>query len=160
MTEGVTREWQAQQLAKATAPVTEGWKDGALCVFVEGRPWNPQAGDMRNRWKKARTVKTWRERTASRLLPHARAYSVVHGRYVFPWEPRQPKRVAFTVYSRQAFDDDNLSAVCKPSRDALKDMRVIDDDAPKCGHLFLYRNVVAPRLADVHGIAIAIGLLT
>lgn len=147
----ITKEEYAQLQAKATYPVTEGWKNGVLTVFVPGKPMNPQDGKLRHPLKKAKTVAAWRDRTGSRIYAQR-----IPG---LPWwTPAAPKKITFTVYSRQAFDDDNLSAVCKPVRDALKDMLIIVDDAPRHGHAFKYTNVVAPRQADVHGIAIRIEL--
>lgn len=147
----VTKEWVAQQQAKASYPVTEGWKNGVLTVFVPGKPMNPQAGDLRHHMKKARATAEWRDRTGSRIYAQRIPW-------IPWWTPAAPKKITFTVYSRQAFDDDNLAMVCKPSRDALKDMKIIVDDAPKHGHAFKYANEVRPKLADVHGIAIRIEL--
>lgn len=149
MTSGVTREWLAQQAAKARAPVVEGWKDGALTVWVPGSPAN-----LKNKvghWStRARWAKAWRERTAARLLRHHR-----------PVPPYVPKRITFTVYGRSRFDDDNLALVCSPCRDALQDMGMIDSDGNPA-HRFVYQQARPTRKARAvqHGIAVRIELAT
>lgn len=151
----MSRSWVAQQAARATAtaPVVEGWKDGVLTVFCEGKPMNPQDGSERHYLKKAKTVKAWRERTANGVLRVLNQWGRPLG-----WPPEAPKRITFVIYSRRAFDDDNLTMVAKPSRDGLRDAGIIHDDARRSGHRFLYENVVAPKMSDVHGIAIRVGL--
>lgn len=52
--------------------------------------------------------------------------------------PTLPKRVTFRVYVHNLYDDDNLRTALKPTRDALKDMSIIDDDRPSSGHEFIY----------------------
>lgn len=153
----VSREWVAQQAAKATAPVREGWSDGALTVFVPGRPRNPLNSSHGHWTKHARWAKTWRERTSMAFWRRAPLYSASLGTRVFHWLAEDPKRVTFTVYGPARFDDDNLRAVCKPARDSLKDMRVIDDDRDSAGHVFVYEQAPPTRKAgSVHGIAIRI----
>ena len=149
MTEGVTKAWVAQQAMKAACPVVEGWRDGALTIFVPGVPKHFKGRG--HRYTVSRHTKNWRERTASRLLP----WQVSHGPIgPWPWSPWDPKRITFTVYtSGRGFDDDNLELVASPCRDALKDMRIIDDDTPAAGHCFTYAQVTK---AAVVGIAMAV----
>lgn len=149
MTRGVTREWVAQQKAKAECPVVEGWRDGALTVWVPGKPYNFKSGSATTHgamMKHRKLVAEWRDRTGSRI----------YAQKIAPWTPAAPKRVTFTVYSRKPFDDDGLRVTCSPSRDALIDMRLIDDDATARGHVFVYDNVVRPKMSELHGIAIRI----
>ena len=139
---------KALRATESAFPVAVGWQGGALSIFVVGRPRNPLNGS-RGHWSvHSRWAKGWRERTATALLgPDG---------YARQWIPAVPKLVTFTVYSWGKYDSDNLQAVCKPCRDALTDMRVIDDDRPSSGHDFGYANVVSRK--GVTGIAIRIEL--
>jgi hypothetical protein len=77
----------------------------------------------------------------------------------WPWPAGAMKRITFTVYGRARFDDDNLRAVCKPVRDAVQDMAIIDNDRPSAGHTFLYEQAPPTRkVGAAHGIAIRIEL--
>ena len=150
----VTRDWVRQQAAKATAPVVEGWRDGVLTVWVPGRPANPMNGS-RGHWSKhARWAKGWRERAGTHLLPFLGRFS--YGRTL--WLPETPKAITLTIYAPgRGFDDDAWGPICKPLRDALKDMRIIDDDGnnpdgtPR--HAITYAQVTK---APVVGIAVRI----
>jgi hypothetical protein len=106
-----------------------------VTIFVPGPIRNPLNGSHGHWSKHARWVKTERERTAYLILKL--------GWPAYSQSPTVPKRVDFLVYVARRFDDDNLAAACKPYRDALKDMRVIDDDGPARGHEFHYRQVVS-----------------
>lgn len=144
----------------AQIPVREGWDGGALVVFVPGRPRNPLNGSHEHWSKRAKWAKGWRDRAGHRLYeqsgPGGRPYRI-HGHW--PWSLVEPKRITFTIYGPSRFDDDNLRAVCKPVRDALKDMAVIDDDRPSAGHTFVYEQAKPTRKAGaVHGIAIRVEL--
>jgi hypothetical protein len=153
----------AQKALQATIPVTEGWQGGALVVFVPGRPRNPLNGSHEHWSKRAKWAKGWRENTNTRLY-----LASVGGRRSltdwldttprWPWgEASAPKRITFTIHGPSRFDDDNLRAVCKPVRDSLKDMGVIDDDRPSAGHTFHYEQAPPKRAAGApHGIAIRI----
>ena len=145
--------------ASPRVPVTEGWSDGALTVFVPGKPRNPLNGSHEHWSKRAKWAKGWRERAAVRILAHLpRAKNGVWSGY-WTYLPAEPKRITFTIYGAARFDDDNLRAVCKPVRDALKDMAVIDDDRPSAGHTFLYEQAKPTRKAGAtHGIAIRVEL--
>ena len=160
MTEGVTKAWVAQQAMKAACPVVEGWRDGALTIFVPGVPKHFKGRG--HRYTVSRHTKNWRERTASRLLAHCSGWAPREMRFIvacgfatpWPWRANAPKRITFTVYtSGRGFDDDNLELVASPCRDALKDMRIIDDDTPAAGHCFTYAQVTK---AAVVGIAMAV----
>ena len=48
-----------------------------------------------------------------------------------------------------------LELVASPCRDALKDMRIIDDDTPAAGHRFTYAQVTK---ATATGIAVRVTL--
>lgn len=161
MTSGVTKEWVAQQAAKATYPVVEGWEDGALSIFIAGRPRHFKGSTHVN--AKVGHTKRLRERTANRLWMHhvkvGRGGNFATG--FWPWTPAQPKRVTFTVYWRSSFDgDDNLRLVCSAAKDALKDCGLVDDDRDSSGHVFLYAQAKPTRKAGaVHGIAVRVELL-
>ena len=159
----VTPQWLAQQAAKATAPVVEGWRDGVLSVWVPGRPSNPLNGTLAHaHWsKRARWARGWRERASVALWGKMLAPKWVGEVAHWPWEQEDAKLVTFTVYGPSRFDDDNLTAVVKPVRDALKDMAVIDDDRPSSGHEFKYDQAKPSRKPDsVYGIAVTIARRT
>ena len=159
----ITKAEAAMLAARAQAPVTEGWRDGALTVWIPGRPTHFKGrGD---RFTVSRHTKDWRERTASRLYPHvlAKVTRVVSNGMTtecrWPWSPYEPKLIAFVVYCPSAFDEDeNLRLVCSAAKDALKDMQIIDDDRRSSGHTFVYTQVVTRKRGAAHGIAIRIAL--
>lgn len=155
----VTTAWVKQQAVKAKAPVVEGWKDGVLVVFVPGTPKNPLNGSHAHWSKRAKWAKGWREKAAARVYEIGCHRDGAPRMAPTPWAATDPKHVTFTVYGRARFDDDNLRAVCKPVRDALKDMAVIDDDRPSSGHVFEYTQAKPARSAGaIHGIAIRVEL--
>ena len=148
----ITRAEYVALQAKVSAPIREGWRDGVLTVWVPGTPAN-----LKNKvghWsKRARWAKEWRERTATCLwrLSGTRDYP-------WPWKARDPKRVTFTVHGRSRFDSDNVALVCSPCRDALQDMKIIDNDG-NVAHRFLYEQAPPSRKAgSAYGIAIRIAL--
>ena len=158
----VTPQWLAQQAAKARAPVVEGWRDGVLSVWVPGRPSNPLNGSHAHWSKRARWAKGWRDRAGTRIWAAICGHEPRAG-WSGGWTffAADPKLVTFTVYGPSRFDDDNLTAVVKPVRDALKDMAVIDDDRPSSGHLFVYEQAKPSRKPDsVYGIAVTIARRT
>ena len=145
---------QARQAHKETCPIREGFYGGTLSVWIAGKPWNPQGSDLHTaRYKKAKVIKEWRERTAHRLFAYVQWNTRKR-----EWAPKVPKVVTFAIYSRNPFDSDNRAAVCKPLRDALKDARLIDDDRDSSGHSFSYGQVIARQRGAMHGIAIDIRL--
>lgn len=133
-------------------PCREGWHDGALTVFVPGRPTHYKGKG--HRYTVSKHTKDWRERTATHLL----RFLTPSNRGVPVFYPADPKRITFTVYSRNAFDDDNLAFVCSGCRDGVKDMRVIQDDRKSAGHTFVYNNVATRAVGAVLGIALRIEL--
>ena len=56
-------------------------------------------------------------------------------------DPKTPKLVTFTAHVGAEFDEDNLASSLKPVRDALQDMKIIDNDKPSAGHRFVYEQV-------------------
>lgn len=149
---------EAQETQRAAFPVREGWSDGALTIFVPGRPRNPLNGSHEHWSKRARWAKGWRERAQMALMREVGQWGVNRVRK-WPWNTTTPKRITFTIYGPSRFDDDNVRAVCKPVRDALKDMCVIDDDRESAGHTFLYAQAKPTRSAGaIHGIALRIEL--
>lgn len=153
-------------------PVHEGWKDGALTIFVPGKPTHYKGKG--HRYAVSQHTKEWRERTASRLLMHCSGWAHPELRFIvaggfkspWPWTPTARKLVIFTVYCRNAFDgDDNLRLVCSPLKDALgptgarkPGVGLLDDDRDSSGHTFLYTQVVARKVGSVHGIAVRVAL--
>lgn len=152
-----TASGRAQAGSGAVIPCVEGWQGGALTVWVPGRPSNPLNGSHMHWSKRSRWAKGWREKTAAQILNHVfRSIKEPQWKGV---RTETPKRVTFTVHGPSRFDDDNLRAVVKPCRDALKDMRVIDDDRDSSGHDFRYAQAKPTRKPGaVYGIAITIEL--
>ena len=167
----VTPAEAAMLAARASAPLKEGWRDGALSVWVPGRPKNVKnAGHWRTRH---RWTSEWRDRAATRIIAHARRPGVTGYIIVtrWPWAPFEPKAITFTVYtSGRGFDGpDNLRTVCWPVLDALGPARtyhrggvevrghgvgLIDDDKNPA-HDIQYLQVVK---AKVPGIALTVRL--
>jgi hypothetical protein len=151
----VTPAEYAQLQARAQSPVLEGWRDGALTVFVPGKPTHYKGKG--HRYTVAKHTKDWRERVGSRLLARM-SEAGPRRRPSWPWSDTQPKRVSFIVISRNAFDADNLELVCSPCRDALKDMALIQDDRTSAGHEFTYQNMTTRKVGAVLGISIRVEL--
>jgi hypothetical protein len=158
----VTPAEYAQLQARAQSPVREGWRDGALSVFVPGIPYNFKSGGQTTRgglMKHRRLVKEWRERTADRIFAVMSENDLGEKRAPFlAWKQSDPKRVTFTVYSRNAFDSDGREVCCSPSRDALKDMHLVTDDRDSAGNVFIYEQITSRKATFVRGIAIRIEL--
>lgn len=151
------------RIRKPAGPVVEGWKDDALTVWVPGRPAN-----MKNKvghWStRAKWAKGWRARAAAHLAfswstrPVPFNGKASEKNMGWPWAPEEPKRVTFTIYGPSRFDDDNCALVASPCRDALQDMRIIDNDGNPA-HRFLYEQATPTRKAGAaHGIAIKVEL--
>lgn len=126
-----------------------------LAVFVPGKVTNPLNGSHGHWTKHRRWAKDWRERAQTALL-EGRSWFLTVGQTVGPAEV--PKAITFIAYVAREFDDDNIRAACKPCRDALKDMRVIDDDKPSAGHVFEYQQVVNGKRDARRGIEIRVRL--
>ena len=106
-----------------------------MTVWLPGLLVNPTNGS-RGHWSKhSRWAKSWRDRTCMQILAVVGA-SRRHGIY-----PKAPKLVTFTAHVGAEWDDDGLSSALKPCRDALQDMRIIDNDRPSAGHQFIYEQV-------------------
>ena len=132
-----------------------------LAVFVPGKLRNPMNGTHGHWSKHARWAKTWRERTCWAVFESAyRGAGVVGvnmGRMLLALEmqPDRPKVVTFHAIVPSKFDDDNLPPCCKPIRDALKDMGVINDDRTSAGHTFVYEQE-AKRARVIHGVFVRV----
>ena len=169
----VTPQWLAQQVAKATAPVVEGWRDGVLSIFVPGTPKHFKGKG--HRYTVSKHTKDWRERTATQIFRYMP--QVLEGgrwkRSEWFWKPEDPKAITFTIYtSGRGFDGvDNLKLVASPCLDALgpnrthlrngvevraHGMGLIDDDKNPA-HDIRYEQVVK---AAVPGIAVTIARRT
>jgi hypothetical protein len=108
-----------------------------LSIFVPGPLNNPMNGPRGGHWAKhARWARNWRERTAQRLWLERRQLPPPSS------EPREPKRVTFTLQTWNRVDDDALGPMAKPCRDALIDAGLLHSDAPNSGHDFVYAQVV------------------
>lgn len=125
-----------------------------MTVWIPGALANPQASGARGHWSKHATIaRRQREKAQTYLLLETR-------RRGQPWshKPEKPKTITFTAYVHNAYDDDNIRAALKPTRDALKDMLVIDDDRPSAGHHFIYDQVVSRGKNAKRGVEIRIAL--
>jgi len=58
-------------------------------------------------------------------------------------DPASPKRVTFTAYVWNRFDDDSLPVTMAPIRDALMTARFIHSDAPTTRHVFSYAQILS-----------------
>ena len=174
----VTPAEAAMLAARASAPLKEGWRDGVLSIFVPGTPRHFKGKG--HRYVVSKHTKDWRERAATRLLAQAHYWPsrpglafIHHKRDAWPWEPSDPKRITFTIYtSGRGFDGvDNLKLVASPCLDALgpnrthlrngvevraHGMGLIDDDKNPA-HDIRYEQVVK---AAVPGIAVTIARRT
>lgn len=114
-----------------------------MTVFVPGPLTNPLNGSHGHWSKHRKWAEDWRERTHHHLwlalrtqLPRVNAVRM-DAAYA-----ARPKVVRFLAKTGNSVDDDNLRAMLKPCRDALKDARIIHDDAKHSGHTFLYDQVI------------------
>lgn len=73
-----------------------------------------------------------------------------------PWPAATPKRVTFTASVWNAFDDDGLAAALKPYRDACRSMRLINDDRPSAGHVFVYEQRVERGKLAKRGVTVQV----
>ena len=152
----ITRAEAAMLAARGTAPVREGWRDGALTVFVAGRPRNPMNGSHEHWSKRAKWAKGWRERTATACF-RVPIKPTEFLTTLFP-SPATPKLITFTVHGPGRFDDDGLRNVVKPVRDALRDLALIDDDRDSAGHSFAYTQEARRKAGTVYGVTIRVRL--
>lgn len=109
-----------------------------MTVFIPGPLKNPLNGSHGHWSKHRRWAKDWRERTHQILWLALR-----NDLHRVKADAACPKTITFRAYTYNAVDDDNLRAMLKPCRDALKDARIIDDDGPRSGHVFLYEQQIA-----------------
>jgi hypothetical protein len=105
-----------------------------VSVWVPGALQNPKNWHAWGLWKHRRYVKTWRERTGQYLL---QALCRFEGRR-WPWPTAAPKRITFTISTGREWDDDGVVMGLAGVRDALRDMQLIVDDAPRYGNEFVY----------------------
>lgn len=153
----------ARRTSADRSPVVEGWKDGALTVFVPGKPTHYKGNG--DRGTVSRHTKDWRERTATGVLRACAPQEVMRKHAaLWGWTPETPKRITFTVYTNgRGFDGpDNIRLVASPCLDALGPRRprapgmgIIDDDKNPA-HEISYNQVTK---AAVPGIAIRIEIL-
>jgi hypothetical protein len=110
-----------------------------LTVWIPGKLENPLNGSLsRAHWtKKSRWARTRREAAQMHFLE-----ALGTGKRSKRPDPKAPKLVTFRCYVGAEWDDDNLRAACKPVRDSLKDMKIIDDDRPSAGHTFTYEQEI------------------
>jgi hypothetical protein len=122
-----------------------------IAVFVPGVLRNPLNGSWGHPLKHARTNREWRERTQSHLLAALRL-----PRTRMQMDPAAPKRITITAHVGAEWDDDGIPAAVKPCRDALKDMRIINDDKPSAGHVFAYAQIVSRGKGCSRGVKITV----
>ena len=122
-----------------------------VLLFIPGAIVNPQASARGGTWhKRARLARSIRQRVCMNVL-------AVVGRRP-PWPAAAAKLVTLTAYVQNKFDQDNLRWACKPYVDALKDMRIIDDDRDSCGHTFTYQQEVSRGKGADLGVEIEVAL--
>lgn len=77
------------------------------------------------------------------------------GRQRITAAPSVPKTVEFTAYGPPpGFDDDGLRTALKHVRDGLIDARLIDGDAPRHGHRFVYHPQILSR--TIRGVVVKV----
>jgi hypothetical protein len=121
-----------------------------LEVWIPGALVNPLNESAWGLWKHRRRVKTLREKAQACLL------EAIH-RTGWNLPPSAPKRITFTRTGFNLMDGDGYQAACKPYRDALTDMQVIDDDRDSAGHVFVY-DQVRKRAVGVAGVRVRVEL--
>lgn len=122
-----------------------------LEVWIPGAIVNPLNQSAWGLWKHRRRTRTQREKAAGYLLVALR-----NARWTVP--PATPKRVTFTRTGFNAMDSDGYQAACKPYRDALMDMAVIDDDRDSAGHTFAYAQRIDRSRKALAGVMIRVEL--
>ncbi|HJY46682.1 MAG TPA: hypothetical protein VJ301_18860 [Propionibacteriaceae bacterium] len=83
-------------------------------------------------------LRRYQRSVRQRKFVYLTAKEAMGSRWSVEAAPSRPKRVHFTCYTGQAFDDDNLISSLKHVRDGLVDARLISGDAPRDGHVFSY----------------------
>lgn len=116
-------------------------------VFVPVPLTNPMNGSHGHWTKHRRWAKSWRERVA---------FCVMATGWRGNGQSSTPKLVTFTAYVGNEWDDDNLRAALKPSRDALVDCGLIHDDRPSAGHTFVYAQEIRRGRTGVRGVEITV----
>jgi hypothetical protein len=122
---------------------------GEVRVFVAGQLTNPMNGSRGHWTKHAKWASLWRDRTGLILFDEL-------SRVKAPWKADAPKAVTFVCFVAREWDDDNVRAACKPLRDALKDMKLIDDDKPSTGHVFAYTQIIDGKRTATRGVEIRV----
>jgi hypothetical protein len=122
-----------------------------LEVWIPGAVVNPLNESAWGLWKHRRRMKGLRETAAMHLWAAIRQTG---------WRlpASAPKRITFARVGRNLMDSDGLQAACKPYRDALMDMAVIDDDRPRAGHTFVYQQDMNRARGAVAGVTIRVAL--
>lgn len=167
MSPSITREELARLGRKSSTVSVAPAAGELLAVWVPGALTNPLNGSH-GHWEKHRLwAKDWRERAGTALLIAitnrgrfiALAFSDAREGLVAMREiVTGQKAVTFIAYVAREWDEDNLRAGLKPVRDALKDMRVIDDDKPSAGHTFTYEQRVDRTKGARRGVEIRVRL--
>jgi hypothetical protein len=123
-----------------------------VTFWIPGPIENPLNGSLSHaHWtKRSRWAKTRREKAQMHML-------VAFGRG--PRSPHTPKHITFRAFTYNAFDGDGLQAAIKPYRDALKDMRIIDDDRDSAGHRFVYEQEISRGKDAKRGVEISVTAL-
>jgi len=120
-----------------------------LDVFIEGRITNPLNDSSWGLWKHRRQVKTLREKAGVLFL-----VALTRDAHTTPAET--PKRIVFHRYGHNLFDGDGYQAACKPYRDALTDMGLIQDDRDSAGHTFVYEQEISRGRHARRGVQITV----
>ena len=142
------------QPTRAPGELLAIWIPGKL----ESRLNGPQGRTLKGaRWR-ATKIKATRERVCAAILD-----GLMKGWYGSTLTARAvpiqgtPKTVRFIVYVGHEWDlDENVPAALKTHKDALKVMRIIDDDKPSSGHTFTYEQVIDPRRSGRRGVEIRV----
>jgi len=121
-----------------------------VTLFIPCTLVNPLNGSHGHWSKRARSARTQREKAQMYLL---QALGTERP------NPHTLKRITFTAYTYNAFDGDGLQASLKNIRDALKDMRIVDDDRASLGHQFVYEQQISRGKNAKRGVQITVETL-
>jgi hypothetical protein len=113
-----------------------------LTLHVPGPLRNPLNGSHGHWSKHHRWAKSWRERTAQRLLLHK---LTTPADAAFFRTPTTPKRITLIACTVRRFDPDALPAICKPILDGLVDAQIVDRDDASSTHTIRYEQRIAPQ---------------
>ena len=123
-----------------------------MTIVIPGKLENPLNGSHGHWSKHARWARTRKAKAEMCILAALKSRQP-------PWPPEAPKRITFLATVWNQFDSDGLSAACKPIRDSLQSMGLINSDAPGAGHTFLYEQRIERGKRAAPGVTVQVELV-